>query len=62
MSIIKNLVATCIKCAEENDVLTIGIGDDSHDPKNLSLSDDSMKMNYPLTNALDSRVSQRNMS
>ena len=33
MSIIKNLVATCIKCAEENDVLTIGIGDDSHDPK-----------------------------
>lgn len=33
MSIIKNLVATCINCAEENDVLTIGIGDDSHDPK-----------------------------
>jgi hypothetical protein len=26
MSIIKNLVATCINCAEENDVLTIGIG------------------------------------
>ncbi|WP_130626538.1 Imm10 family immunity protein [Enterobacter sp. A8] len=35
MSIIKNLVATCINCAEENDVLTIGIGDDSHDPKNF---------------------------
>lgn len=52
MSIIKNLVATCINCAEENDVLTIGIGDDSHDPKTLSLSDDSTKMNYPLTNAL----------
>lgn len=35
MSIIKNLVATCINCAEENDVLTIGIGDDSNDPKNF---------------------------
>lgn len=35
MSIIRSLVATCINCAEENDVLTIGIGDDSHDPKNF---------------------------
>ncbi|TFB26037.1 hypothetical protein E3U32_09145 [Lelliottia nimipressuralis] len=35
MSKVKNIVATCINCAEEKDVLTIGIGDDSHDPKNF---------------------------
>ncbi|MBO2916001.1 hypothetical protein [Enterobacter sichuanensis] len=35
MSNVKNLVAACINCYEENDVFTIGIGDDSHDPKNF---------------------------
>ncbi|MEG6292895.1 hypothetical protein [Enterobacter bugandensis] len=35
MSIVKNLVATCINCVEENNVLSIGIGDDTHDPKNF---------------------------
>lgn len=62
MSNVKNLIAAYINCFEENDVLTIGIGDDTHDPKTLSLSDDLMRMNYLLTTALDFRVSQRNMS
>lgn len=35
MSNVKNLIAACINCYEENDVFTIGIGDDSHDPKNF---------------------------
>jgi hypothetical protein len=61
MSNVKNLFAACINCYEENDVFTIGIGMTIMTQKILSLSDDSTKMNYPLTNALDSRVSQRNM-
>lgn len=35
MSNVKNLIAAYINCFEENDVLTIGIGDDTHDPKNF---------------------------
>ncbi|CZX71013.1 hypothetical protein [Enterobacter hormaechei] len=35
MSNVKNLIAACINCYEENDVFTIGIGDDRHDPKNF---------------------------
>ncbi|MGN7911126.1 hypothetical protein [Enterobacter sp. 22466] len=35
MSNVKNFIAACINCYEENDVFTIGIGDDSHDPKNF---------------------------
>ncbi|KZP69526.1 hypothetical protein A3N40_13735 [Enterobacter cloacae subsp. dissolvens] len=62
MSNVKNLIAACINCYEENDVFTIGIGDDNHDPKNFIIIGRSTKMNYPLTNALDSRVSQRNMN
>ena len=61
MSNVNNFSAMCINCYEEDDVFTIGIGDDSH-PKTLSLSDDSMRMNCPLVNTLDFRVSQRNMS
>lgn len=33
MSNVKNLIAACINCYDENDVFTIAIGDDSHDPK-----------------------------
>ena len=32
---VKSLIAACINCYEENDVFTIGVGDDSHDPKNF---------------------------
>lgn len=35
MSNVKSLIAACINCYEENDVFTIGVGDDSHDPKNF---------------------------
>ncbi len=35
MSNVKNLIAAYINCFEENDVLTIGIGDDTHEPKNF---------------------------
>ncbi|HID3221815.1 TPA: hypothetical protein ACXGFD_002891 [Enterobacter cloacae] len=35
MSNVKSLIAACINCYEENDVLIIGIGDDTHDPKNF---------------------------
>jgi hypothetical protein len=35
MSNVKNFIAACINCYEENDVFTIGIGDDNHDPKNF---------------------------
>lgn len=35
MSNVKNFFAACINCYEENDVFTIGIGDDNHDPKNF---------------------------
>ncbi|MBN6399441.1 hypothetical protein M2M22_17455 [Enterobacter hormaechei] len=35
MSNVKNIIAACINCYEENDVFTIGIGDDNHDPKNF---------------------------
>ncbi|EOZ4640799.1 hypothetical protein ACQRKX_003786 [Enterobacter cloacae] len=35
MSNVKNLIAACINCYEENDVFTIGIRDDNHDPKNF---------------------------
>ncbi|MDR0173145.1 hypothetical protein [Enterobacter sichuanensis] len=35
MSNVKNLIAACINCYEENDVFTIGIGDDNHDPENF---------------------------
>lgn len=35
MSNVKILIAACINCYEENDVLIIGIGDDTHDPKNF---------------------------
>lgn len=32
---VKNFAATCINCTEEDDVLTIGVGDDDYDPKNF---------------------------
>ena len=32
---IKELKASCINCYEEDDVLTIGVGDDANDPKNF---------------------------
>ncbi|HDR2841588.1 TPA: hypothetical protein QCK30_000004 [Enterobacter sichuanensis] len=32
---VKNFAATCINCNEEDDVLTIGIGDDDYAPKNF---------------------------
>lgn len=35
MSNVNNFSAMCINCYEEDDVFTIGIGDDSHDPKNF---------------------------
>ncbi|KLG16248.1 hypothetical protein YA52_17610 [Enterobacter roggenkampii] len=35
MSNVKNLIAACINCYKENDVFTIGIGDDNHGPKNF---------------------------
>ncbi|MFX2608698.1 hypothetical protein [Enterobacter mori] len=35
MSNVKNIIAASINCYEENDVLTVGIGDDNHDPKNF---------------------------
>lgn len=35
MSNVKNFIAACINCYEENYVFTIGIGDDSHEPKNF---------------------------
>ena len=33
MSNVNNFSAMCINCYEEDDVFTIGIGDDSHDQK-----------------------------
>ncbi|RHI04029.1 hypothetical protein DW184_09975 [Enterobacter cloacae] len=35
MSNVNNFSAMCINYYEEDDVFTIGIGDDSHDPKNF---------------------------
>lgn len=35
MSNVNNFSAMCINCYEEDDVFTIGIGDDSHEPKNF---------------------------
>lgn len=32
---VKNFAATCINCTEEDDVLTIGVGDDDYNPKNF---------------------------
>ncbi|WP_375602711.1 Imm10 family immunity protein [Enterobacter hormaechei] len=32
---VKKFAATCINCTEEDDVLTIGVGDDDYDPKNF---------------------------
>lgn len=32
---VKKFAATCINCTEEDDVLTIGVGDDGYDPKNF---------------------------
>lgn len=35
MSKIKKFNAVCVNCYEEDDVLIIGVGDDTHDPKNF---------------------------
>lgn len=35
MNKIKKFTAVCVNCYEEDDVLTIGVGDDDHDPKNF---------------------------
>lgn len=35
MSNVKSLIAACINCYKENDVLIIGIGDDDYAPKNF---------------------------
>ncbi|NUL38303.1 Imm10 family immunity protein [Kosakonia sacchari] len=35
MSKIREFIAVCVNCYKEDDVLTIGIGDDAHDPKNF---------------------------
>lgn len=32
---IREFNAVCVNCYEEDDVLTIGIGDDAHEPKNF---------------------------
>lgn len=32
---VRKFAATCINCTEEDDVLTIGVGDDDYDPKNF---------------------------
>lgn len=35
MSKMKKFNAICVNCYEEDDVLTIGLGDDTHDPQNF---------------------------
>lgn len=35
MNKIKEFTAVCVNCYEEDDVLTIGVGDDAHDPRNF---------------------------
>lgn len=35
MNKIKEFTAVCVNCYEEDDVLTIGVGDDAHDPINF---------------------------
>ncbi|MCX4181023.1 hypothetical protein [Enterobacter sp. HSTU-ASh6] len=69
MSNVKNLIAACINCYEENDVFTIGIGDDIHDPINFiiigrfdedelpvneSIGFQSESMEYELTDSIRS--------